>query len=85
VIKPRTRVVYFRVSQEEYEQLNEVCRRRGDRSLSDFARAAVCHMIEDPGTPLNGIVSRRLDMLDRAISQLNSHLMKMNGEGSEGQ
>ncbi len=37
----RSRMVSFRVSKREYEQLKSACENRGGRNLSDFARAAV--------------------------------------------
>jgi hypothetical protein len=41
VPSPRTRLVNFRVSDEEYETLRSGCARHGARSISDFARLAV--------------------------------------------
>jgi hypothetical protein len=41
VPRPRTRLVNFRVSDEEYETLRTACTRHGARSISDFARLAV--------------------------------------------
>jgi hypothetical protein len=41
VPRPRTRLVNFRVSEEEYGTLRAACARHGARSISDFARLAV--------------------------------------------
>ena len=41
VPRPRTRLVNFRISEEEYETLRAACTRHGARSISDFARLAV--------------------------------------------
>jgi hypothetical protein len=41
VLNPRTRLVNFRVSEDEFQRLKETCARSGARSVSDFARAAV--------------------------------------------
>ena len=41
VTKPRTRLVNFRLSEEEFRTLREACETGGARSLSDFARTAV--------------------------------------------
>jgi hypothetical protein len=41
VYRPRTRLVNFRLSVEEYQVLKETCARSGARSVSDYARAAV--------------------------------------------
>ena len=39
VLKRRTKLVSFRLSDEEYEKLQEACVAEGARSISDFARA----------------------------------------------
>lgn len=44
----RSRMVSFRLSPEEYEQLQSVCATQGARSLSELARAAMQRMIS-PG------------------------------------
>jgi hypothetical protein len=41
VFRPRTRLVNFRLSEDEYQQLKDSCARSGARSVSDYARAAV--------------------------------------------
>lgn len=41
VYRPRTRLVNFRLSEEEYQSLRETCARSGARSVSDYARSAV--------------------------------------------
>jgi hypothetical protein len=41
VFQPRTRLVNFRVSEDEFVRLKEGSLRAGARSVSDFARAAV--------------------------------------------
>jgi hypothetical protein len=41
VFHPRTRLVNFRVSEDEFVRLKEGCLRAGARSVSDYARAAV--------------------------------------------
>jgi hypothetical protein len=47
VLKPRTRLVYFRVSEDEFERFNKVCADGGEaRSISDLARQAVHQMVD---------------------------------------
>lgn len=38
VMRARTKLVYFRVSEEEYAWLNAMCEQTGARSLSDLVR-----------------------------------------------
>ncbi len=47
VLKPRERLVYFRVSEDEFHQFVSVCEREGARSISDLARNAVQRLIAD--------------------------------------
>jgi hypothetical protein len=44
----RDRLIYFRISEEEFEQIRKACDARGARSVSDLARAAVQEFIS-PG------------------------------------
>jgi hypothetical protein len=41
ISKPRNRVVLFRLTQEEYAQVQQACTEGGARSVSDFARARI--------------------------------------------
>lgn len=47
VLKPRERLVYFRVSEDEFRQFVSVCEEAGARSVSDLARNAVQRLIAD--------------------------------------
>jgi hypothetical protein len=46
VIDPRKKIVNFRVSEAEFDQLRAACLRNGARSISDFARACMMLQIE---------------------------------------
>jgi hypothetical protein len=45
VLRPRARLISFRVSDEEYERVRAVCGAHGARSLSDFVRSAICWIV----------------------------------------
>lgn len=47
VFKPRERLVYFRVSEDEFRQFSSVCEQGGARSVSDLARNAVQRLIAE--------------------------------------
>ena len=47
VLKPRERLVYFRVTEDEFHQFVSVCEREGARSVSDLARNAVQRLIAE--------------------------------------
>ena len=44
MLKTRTRLVSFRLSEEEYQRLKYVCSQKGARSISDGARALLCQI-----------------------------------------
>ena len=78
-VKRRDRLVYFRISEEEFEQILKACDSKGARSVSDLARAAVQEFIR-PVKPeseqlletLNSL-SAGLDEINRSVRQLVSH------------
>lgn len=45
VLKRRTRIVIFRLTDEEYEELRAACVDRGARNVSDFARTALMQTV----------------------------------------
>ena len=64
VLKRRTRMVNFRLSEEEYKDLKNICVANGARSVSDFARAAVCQMVGNT----NGNGAGRFESTVRELS-----------------
>lgn len=49
ILKPRNRLVNFRLTEEEFAYLRDACVAQGARSISDFARSAVLRQAERPG------------------------------------
>ena len=76
VIKPRTRLVNFRLTEEEYQHLTAACSLRGSRSLSDFARSAVLRLADSPGQSA-GYLPGRLTTLDDKVLELESCIMRL--------
>jgi hypothetical protein len=74
IIKPRNRVVIFRVTQEEYSHLETACTIGGARSLSDFARSRVLSGPEPP--PVLSQVEVKLDELKSAVEMLATRLVE---------
>ncbi len=70
-------MVNFRLSEDEYEYLKNMCVTEGARSISDFARSAVCRSIAtrsiSPQDQLDARVRHldgKVEELDRAVKQL---------------
>jgi hypothetical protein len=69
VFKTRTRMVSFRLSEDEYERLKDLSLTECARSVSEFARAALCKLPNgngDPGMP----AAPRMEKLEGAVRQL---------------
>jgi hypothetical protein len=47
VANPRTRLISFRLSEQEYVRLQALCATQGARSLADFVRESVCWAMEN--------------------------------------
>lgn len=75
VFARRTRVVSFRISDQEYEELMDLCAMRQARSLSDFARLATLGQSQGhiSNSQTDGTVRdlyRQLRVLDREVKRL---------------
>jgi len=76
-LKPRNRLVNFRLTEEEYGRLTAVCARKGCPSISDFARASVLRMVEAEVSregPPDGVLAalrERLSELERNFQNLS--------------
>jgi uncharacterized protein (DUF1778 family) len=78
VIKPRTRPVNFRLTEEEYRHLIAACSIKGSRSISDFARSAVLRSAEPSGQTA-GYLQSRLATLDQKVVALEGCIMRLIG------
>ena len=66
----RSRVVNFRLTQQEYEELRSASVQRGERSISEFTRSAVLG-IARAGSGADGSLESRLAYLDQKLSRLS--------------
>ena len=71
-MKPRNRVVVFRLTQEEYERLKATSASRGARNLSDFTRSEL--LAESRPDSLLEVVQGRFAYLDQKLKELESLL-----------
>jgi len=76
VLKPRTRIVTFRLAEEEFERIKNLCVAEGARSMSDYARTSLCNSISaraasDTGLDARvGTLDQKVQELDRAVKEL---------------
>jgi hypothetical protein len=69
VYDARTRMVSFRVSEDEYERLKDMSLQQCARSVSEFARFILCKQPAAAGASGEGN-SPRMDKLEGALRQL---------------
>jgi hypothetical protein len=75
VSKTRSRVVVFRVTQEEYKLLRATCVEKGGRSLSEFARSELLAFLKHTGSS-----DERIAQLERKLATLQysvQHLVRL--------
>lgn len=77
VSNPRNRLVYFRISEDEFKRFSTLRELRGARSISDLARLAMQDLI-DPRYHLDlGHVSNKLALLEMRISNLDEKVNEL--------
>ena len=62
ILKPRNRVLIFRLTEDEYSHLHSACSTDGARSLSDFARTRLLGSLA-VSEPAPSIVEQKLEDL----------------------
>ena len=77
VLKPRNRLVYFRISEDEFRKVEDMWQAEGARSLSDFARAAVQRVISDGTNSPDAMLREKLKTIDEVLGQLNQKLEQL--------
>lgn len=88
-VKRRDRLVYFRISQEEFEEILKACDSKGARSVSDLARAAVQEFIRpvksDPEQLVEALKSLRtgLEEINRSVRELVSNTGRIETENTQ--
>ncbi len=81
VLKPRERLVYFRVSEDEFRQFVSVCEQAGARSVSDLARNAVQRLIAEGQRQRDGNeLEEKMQVLERLIAAVTEQLQLLSSQ-----
>ena len=80
ITKPRNRVVLFRLTQEEFEEVQQACAGVGSRSVSEYARARILGLTE---TTSLGTLENKLSDLSRAVTHLTNLVETANAPRAE--
>lgn len=75
VLKRRTRLIGFRLSDDEYRELESLCASEGARSLSDFVRSSLLKVLTDTGADYP--VQTEIRRLKRRIGELHRRLKSL--------
>src|SRR5262249_14832878 len=67
IMKPRSRIVVFRITEEQHAQLKTACARDGARTLSEFARSSV---LRASGAPSLARIEETVNEVKTAVEQL---------------
>lgn len=70
VLNPRNRLVYFRVSEDEYRRYSNLCESTGSRSISELARSAMQSMVQNSASREDH-VPEKLALLESLVKDLN--------------
>jgi hypothetical protein len=73
VLRPRNRLVNFRLSEDEFESLKLACENSGARSISDFARGSVLERI-GATQEVRSVAPSRVSQLDQKVSELEGRV-----------
>ncbi len=79
VLRPRSRIVSIRMSEEEFTTLRRVCVATGARSLSDLAREAMRSLLNDANQRSDGEASRieysaQMRDLEQKVEKLSAEI-----------
>jgi hypothetical protein len=78
ILKPRTRIVYFRVSEEDFHRLVDLCPMHGARSISELARSAMQSIIRGTQSDAGDReVVEKLYAIDKTVSEMNQNLKRL--------
>lgn len=76
MVTPMVRLISFRLSEEEYQEMKRLCTEEGARSLSDFVRSAFQSLIHDNGR-LETILELKLRKLEQRLDEIQQDLHDM--------
>jgi uncharacterized protein (DUF1778 family) len=70
---PRTRVIHFRINEQEYDAVRSACRIAGGQNFSEFARRATVDVARSLADG-NGVLQNQLNNLGQKLSHVDSVL-----------
>jgi hypothetical protein len=89
VLKPRNRLVYFRVSEEEFQLFSGMCEIEGARSISDLARLALQRLAQEHRLNTEDDFIDKLKAINEVLNELGEKVARLktqleSADGSDG-
>jgi hypothetical protein len=85
VLKPRERLVYFRITEDEFHQFASVCEQEGARSISDLARSAVQRLITECNRTHEAQgLAPKMESLEKMIAEVTAQLQMLSALRAQG-
>jgi dynactin complex subunit len=89
VLKPRNRLVYFRVSEEEFQLFSGMCELEGARSISDLARLALQRLAQEHRLNTEDDFIGKLKAINEVLNELGEKVERLktqleSTDGSDG-
>lgn len=75
--RPRSRMISFRLTAEEYDRFHELCATCGTRSVSELARAAINSLLKHPAQVPEEALESRVAELEGRVNMLRSEFRKL--------
>jgi plasmid stability protein len=79
LIQRRSRLVSFRMSEEEYSRLRTRCATAGVRSISDLARNALARLMEAENSPDGDGLAAQVRALSIIVEDLRRQVNELSG------
>ncbi|MEO5924913.1 MAG: hypothetical protein ABIR70_13925 [Bryobacteraceae bacterium] len=81
ISKPRNRVVLFRLTQDEFDEVQKACAGGAARSVSEYARARILGLTDQPSSLAQ--LENRVADLSHAVTQLTRMVESANAPRAE--
>lgn len=79
VLRPRRRLVFFRIPEDDYERFRGLCEQEGARSVSELARTAVDRLISRQDS-----IEERMGVMCGNLEKVLNDLMEIVRETKSG-
>ena len=76
-LKRRSRMLSFRLSEEEYSDLKAICEAQGARSVSDLARIAILNLAGGGNSNGHSHLHTEMDSLKARVATLDDQIQRL--------